>query len=309
MIGLDEVRAVLGDRWEKLASRVYGIADRILNARLSKEDVFRRDAAGNYIICFARLCDEQAWFKAKAIGQEIRETLVGDEADDSFAEFQLDVATRERLSGVKAETYEINVSEDEIDAVPDITALLRGKVREASGRFRKRAAAVLVQLAESVKVEFLSVQSRTTRRIQSARFDAASRMLVERLCNVYDDSPKLLAQLDALLLGKTLEKIYETEDRENPVSTVASSFRPSKTATLCAVISTFSAMPTASRYGPWHSRSAAFRTTSITDGYPRCCGSCAISAAFCPSKSADRRSAISIPPKRESPRCPFASIV
>ena len=133
MIGLGQVRSTLGERWEKLAERVYDIADKILKARLSREDVFHRDADGNYVICFASLSGEQAWFKANVIGQEICEALIGKEVDDKFAEFKLDDATRQRMLDVKTGTYEIDIPQEELDEIPDVMSLIPDRVGKAAG--------------------------------------------------------------------------------------------------------------------------------------------------------------------------------
>lgn len=222
MIGLGNVRDSLGDRWEKLASRVYDKADAILRSRLANEDVFRRDADGNYVICFAHLCGEQAWFKAKALGQEICEALIGTEADDTLAEFKLDAETRQRISDVKTGTYEIEFDDAELAEIPDIMDVVKSKVGNAAAMLRKRAVALINEMTESGGVQLIRAKTLANAQLplQVASFDPVSLMNSERLRNVYCDSPKLLAQLDALLLGNTLERLYSAAPAKVPATLV-----------------------------------------------------------------------------------------
>tara|TARA_R110000782_G_scaffold249487_1_gene336706 strand:- start:746 stop:2410 length:1665 start_codon:yes stop_codon:yes gene_type:complete len=227
MIGLEEVRMSLGDRWDRLASRVYGIADAILKSRLSNEDVFRRDADGNYIICFAKLCNEQAWFKAKALGQEIRKALLGEDAHDQLADFRLDANTRERISSVRSATYEIRIPSDEIDAIPDVVGLIKDKIASASAQLKKVAASQLRSLAENCAVQFVGVKSIDHKRvpIQRAAFDVISEAQAERLRQIYGNAPKLVEQLDAMLLGGVLERMNQMEPETMPVTVVGVDFQ------------------------------------------------------------------------------------
>ena len=226
MIGLEQVRSTLGERWEKLAERVYDIADNILRARLSREDVFRRDADGNYVICFASLSGEQAWFKASALGQEICEALIGKEADDKLAEFKLDDATRQRMLDVKSGTFEIEIGQEELDEIPDVMGLIRERVGKAADQLRQNAGSLLAELSESSTVRFVGVKTLTGRALplRIATFDPKSLKSTEQLRGIYCDSPKLLAQLDGLLLGNALERLICSNPATAPVTVVAVHF-------------------------------------------------------------------------------------
>lgn len=78
MVGLAEVRGVLGDRWPAVAERSFRIAERILHRHLGATDVATRTADDGFVVCFAELGEAEAQFKARVIGEEIREKLVGE---------------------------------------------------------------------------------------------------------------------------------------------------------------------------------------------------------------------------------------
>ncbi len=227
MIGLEDVRLSLGDRWERLASRAYSIADSILKLRLSEEDVFRRDAEGNYIVCFAKLSNEPAWFKAKALGQEIREALLGEDATDQLAEFELDAEIRASMSDVRSTTYEIEIQAEDIDGIPDVVDLIKGKIINASAQLRNKAASLLRSLAERPTLQFTDVRSVDGKRvpIKLATFNANCEADAQRLRQVYGNAPKLLGQLDAMLLGAVLEHMYRIDPATMPATVIDVNFQ------------------------------------------------------------------------------------
>jgi diguanylate cyclase (GGDEF)-like protein/PAS domain S-box-containing protein len=84
LIGLDEVRAGLGDRWASHAERVMTIAERIIRRRMLPQDLVSRTDDQGFVICFAGGSEEEAAFRAGSIAREIREFLIG-ESDDPAA--------------------------------------------------------------------------------------------------------------------------------------------------------------------------------------------------------------------------------
>jgi len=84
LIGLDEVRAGLGDRWPSHAERVMTIAERIIRRRMLPQDLVSRTDDQGFVICFAGGTEDEAAFRAGSIAREIREFLIG-ESDDPAA--------------------------------------------------------------------------------------------------------------------------------------------------------------------------------------------------------------------------------
>jgi PAS domain S-box-containing protein/diguanylate cyclase (GGDEF)-like protein len=84
LIGLDEVRTALGDRWQSHAERVMTIAERVIRRRMMPQDIVSRTDDQGFVVCFAGVSEEEAAFRAAGIAREIREFLIG-ESDDPDA--------------------------------------------------------------------------------------------------------------------------------------------------------------------------------------------------------------------------------
>jgi PAS domain S-box-containing protein len=78
LVGLAEVRVAIGDRWPALAERSFQVAENILRRHIGPTDVFSRTADDGFLVCFSELDETAAQFKARTIGNEIREKLVGE---------------------------------------------------------------------------------------------------------------------------------------------------------------------------------------------------------------------------------------
>jgi hypothetical protein len=77
LIGLDEVRAALGDRWETVAARAMESAEVVLKRRLGAQDSYSRADDTSFVVCFGGLSEREASFRATMIGREIRDRLIG----------------------------------------------------------------------------------------------------------------------------------------------------------------------------------------------------------------------------------------
>ena len=79
LVGLRHVQAELGDRWPALAERVHALAEAVISRHLLSGDVFELNAEGDYVVLFCQLGEREAEFKARAIGREITDRLLGSE--------------------------------------------------------------------------------------------------------------------------------------------------------------------------------------------------------------------------------------
>jgi PAS domain S-box-containing protein len=81
MIGLGEVKTVLGPRWPALRERAMVAAEHVLSRRLGAQDSFSRTRDDGFLICFAELNEDEASFTAAMIAREIRDRLIGQGED------------------------------------------------------------------------------------------------------------------------------------------------------------------------------------------------------------------------------------
>jgi hypothetical protein len=72
LIGLDMIKAELGDRWRRRSEQVIEQTERRIKARLSDADIFARISETGYILCFA----EHVGIAAHAIAVRILEEIV-----------------------------------------------------------------------------------------------------------------------------------------------------------------------------------------------------------------------------------------
>jgi hypothetical protein len=85
LVGLDEVRAALGDRWPAAAERAMATAEIVIKRNCGPEDSFSRVDDTSFLMCFGGLSEEESSFRAAMIGREIRNRLIGQGEDPDNA--------------------------------------------------------------------------------------------------------------------------------------------------------------------------------------------------------------------------------
>lgn len=77
LVGLDAVRQSLGAKWEQRRDNIFEIAEGVLKRRLNTRDIWRRHGEDGFVVVFADADERTSRFKAQAIGEEIKEMLIG----------------------------------------------------------------------------------------------------------------------------------------------------------------------------------------------------------------------------------------
>lgn len=77
LIGLEEIRARLADRWESVKGRVQDYTERLLQKVLSPQDVWFRHGEASYIIVFARADRQAAQLICGRIVESLHQSLLG----------------------------------------------------------------------------------------------------------------------------------------------------------------------------------------------------------------------------------------
>jgi PAS domain S-box-containing protein len=77
LVGLDEVRSALGNRWSAVAEQAMATAEAVIKKHCGPQDSFSRADETSFLVCFGRLSEQEAGFRAAMISREIRNRLIG----------------------------------------------------------------------------------------------------------------------------------------------------------------------------------------------------------------------------------------
>jgi PAS domain S-box-containing protein len=146
LVGLDAVRERLADRWPEMAERTFALAERVIQKYLQPGDIVRRSTDDGFLVFFGRLSESEAQFKARAIGDEIREKLIGDLPEMATAQ-------------VAAFATSVAISETEAESEETIVAAL-GRRLEEERKLREQSSMEQAKAAlRTAKAAFLQVQT------------------------------------------------------------------------------------------------------------------------------------------------------
>jgi hypothetical protein len=101
LIGLEEIRGALGDKWELLAERVINLAQKELRRSLDPSDFFRRHGAASFLIHFGCLDKAAAEEKTRITAIRIKAALIEQVPDVAQA-----IAVRPFVAEVSSSTLE-----------------------------------------------------------------------------------------------------------------------------------------------------------------------------------------------------------
>ncbi len=88
LVGMEEVRTALGDRWPAAAVRAMATAEAVVKRRCGASDTYSRVDDTSFLVCFGSLSAQEASFRAAMMGREIRERLIGQGSDPEAAHVQ-----------------------------------------------------------------------------------------------------------------------------------------------------------------------------------------------------------------------------
>lgn len=148
LIGLEEVRAVFAERWASVMERVISTAENIVKRHLLVGDVFQRTKDDGFLICFAELTEAEAQFKARVIGQEIRERLIGEIPE---------------MADVRVESYaaQMPVAMEGSTSETDITSALEARLHHERDRVIQAALQTLQSTLLVAQIAFQTVRTDT----------------------------------------------------------------------------------------------------------------------------------------------------
>lgn len=219
LLGLAEIKAALGARWDRHGGVVFDLIERSIRKRLAPTDVYQRDLDGNFAICFAELSESEAAFKARAIAEEIRAKILGRDWDAGTAPLTSEVtAFLDEVAGgagqqqslmVHGEAHEIELGVEEVAQSDDLLGLLTSRLEAAADRSRQAERGIVMEIANQSALELHPVETYRGEiaPFRFATFDKTTLEKVAALRSRRPSSADLVRDLDVLLLSKVAEEI------------------------------------------------------------------------------------------------------
>lgn len=192
LVGVEEVKQATGERWPKLRERTLRVAAGIIRKRLSNADVFSVTADDGFVICFADLDEEAAAFKAKAVAEEIRATLIGELGAPEAAR-------------ITAHAAAIPVEAADVEAAGSIAGVLEARLEQSRREIEKQAYTLLRKAVETAKITLDPVFAASGQRspIVLTQLPNILRLKLGRVQAALADDPAITLETDLLVLGLT----------------------------------------------------------------------------------------------------------
>ncbi|QYO75209.1 hypothetical protein [Devosia salina] len=96
LVGLDEIKEALGNRWEGLAARAAQLAEQGIRRRLGDADVLQVLSDTEFSICFAKLGRDAAVERARQISREIKQEIFAE-----LPEFSSSVTVKQYVAEIE----------------------------------------------------------------------------------------------------------------------------------------------------------------------------------------------------------------
>jgi PAS domain S-box-containing protein len=199
LIGLEEIKASLGSRWTKVATRAMQTAEHIVRQSCGPRDSWSRTADSGFVITFADATEEEAALRATTIARDIRARLIGEGELSSTAY-------------VSAVTAAVDDLPDQPGRSPDALAeALAQRLSARLAEIEERARATLREAASTMVCELSALRSRQRLEIAGhiATLPRVMGQNVERALSVLPGRERETFDFDRLVLGAAAEQVIE----------------------------------------------------------------------------------------------------
>ena len=226
LVGLRAVKEQLGPRWRELAAKVRAVAESLIKRRLAREDVLTRRSDDEFVICFASLSEDEARFKAKAIERELTEHMLGSRPLKQLNGTLAVPVDPSLLTEVTSEARTLKIEPSEVEEVGDPIAVLVAKLETAAADARVRAAAIMKRLNQTCRFapRPVCLRNRVRTRLKILDFGLPTRNEVNQFRRMAVGDPRMLAELDLVVLSKAIETIHETAHADSDLLAIPLSF-------------------------------------------------------------------------------------
>jgi PAS domain S-box-containing protein len=195
LVGLDEVKAALGDDWPRYAQRAMETAEHVLRQSCGPNETFARSGASSFVVCFAKGTEQEAAFRAAMIARDIRSRLIG--RGDS-----------EAASHVSAVTATVPLPVPEPQAAM-LSELLAAELTRRTSELEAAARACLAQAAlrETYVVEPVHARSADQPTARILRLAHASEHRIAAALAALPEQEASAFDLDGLLLDLAVTEL------------------------------------------------------------------------------------------------------
>lgn len=217
MLGLETIKEALGDDWPKHAARVTKIASDTITKRLADHDVFEITRDKEFLVCFGSLSEQEAAFKAETIAREIQAQILGSDS--------LDPRVTEGFN-IVSDVHEVALSEKEAADSDNVVDLLTARLKQAVEIARESEQEVMDWILNNSKIVQIRINAPQGKGapVAIAEFDDSTRTEIISLQRARPSSEALIADLDIIKLGRTLELLSENSLESQPVLLVNVNF-------------------------------------------------------------------------------------
>lgn len=198
LVGLDEIRRTLGERWRSVAGIAKRVAEETIREVLGEQDTFERLGDESFIVCFAGVDKNQATAKTRAIVDAIRSRLDQQTPNHGLT---LDHTVAELEWGPQHESGESLVS-----VIADQLRQIRTEADAASKAWRRELLKNAIVMyspiwntEKGIVAVYRCLLDEETGRQVLRRFGAISGP---------DEVRAAAADLDCLMVGRTLQALH-----------------------------------------------------------------------------------------------------
>ncbi len=201
LLGLDEVRLALGDRWPKVAERAMATAEAVLKKRCGPQDSYSRVDDTSFLVCFGGLSETESTFRAATIGREIRDRLIGQGSDPETA-YVRSIAASIRFPDLGETGAALNATL--VDGLDKQLGRLEVAARQTLRGALASAACTLIRVSGGKKTDTVATQVALPRELERA--------LIGALCVLPQKEAKAFDQ-DGMLIGLAAQHAIDTMAR------------------------------------------------------------------------------------------------
>lgn len=204
VVGLEDIKEELGDRWESQFDQIRGLSENTISKHLSETDVFEFWEDIKFLIYFSGLDQQTAAAKARAISREIRQKVLGNEG---LSKEVVECCT------VDADMQEIEIPPDNLKNADDIVDAVKVKLKQSTENARKREKITLDKIVNDCEIILAPVATTKGEHptLSVAQFDTKTQENINSLRTSRPGSEELVAEFDILKLAKTSEWLCDSE--------------------------------------------------------------------------------------------------